>query len=62
MLAKPKNQITKPKIVTINILEWLLFSSIQAVKGSRSEIAELNAAIEIKIKNIEEIKFPKGKE
>ena len=36
-------------------------SSIQAVKGSKSEIDELKAAIEIRMKNIIENKPPKGK-
>ena len=40
----------------------IFLSSIQAVKGSRSDIDELRAAIEIRIKKIIEKKAPRGRE
>ena len=58
MLASPKNQISKPKKTTIIDLVYFFFSSIQAVKGSKSDIEELNAAIDINKKKIMENKFP----
>ena len=58
----PKNQTMNPKKITIVLLCVLNFSSIQAVKGSKSEIEELKAAIEIRVKKIMENKLPKGKE
>ena len=47
---------------TIIFLLMIFLSSIHAVKGSRSEIDELKAAIEIRMKNIIENNAPKGKE
>ena len=58
MLASPKNQTNEPKKTTIIDLGYLFFSSIQAVKGSKSDIEELNAAIDINKKKIIENKFP----
>ena len=58
----PNNQTMNPKQTTIVLLRILNFSSIQAVKGSKSEIEELKAAIEIKVKKIMENKLPKGNE
>ena len=62
MLPNPKNQIKIHSSRTIEDLCNLPFSSIQAVKGSRRDIDELNAAIEIKIKKIDEKMLPKGSE
>ena len=55
MLASPKNQISEPKKTTIIDLVYFFFSSIQAVKGSKSDIEELNAAIDINKKKINDL-------
>ena len=47
MLASPKNQMNEPKKITIINLEYFFVSSIQAVRGSKRDIEELNAAIDI---------------
>ena len=62
MLPNPKIQIAIPRIATkIGLLNFS-FSSIQAVNGSRRDIEELKAAIEIKMKKIIEKKLPRGSE
>ena len=62
ILPSPMVHIRNPKIVTINLLSILIFSSIQAVKGSNNEIEELKAAIDKRIKNKIEKMLPKGRE
>ena len=62
ILPKPNIQANKPKIITPNFRVNIFCSSTHAVKGSISDTEELTAAIEIKIKKIEEKMLPKGKE
>ena len=62
ILPNPITHINIPRIKTIFFLDNFFCSSIQAVKGSNKDIAELNAAIEISAKKIIENIFPKGKE
>lgn len=62
ILPKPNIQANKPKIITPNFRVNIFCSSTHAVKGSISDTEELTAAIEIKIKKIEEKMLPRGKE
>ena len=62
ILPIPKNHTNKPKNITMIFLLILNSSSIQAVNGSKSEMAELRAAIVINTKKIIEKKGPNGKE
>ena len=54
ILPKPNIQANKPKIITPIFRVNIFCSSTHAVKGSISDTEELTAAIEIKIKKIEE--------
>lgn len=56
----PNNHTAKPSAVAETLREMLVFSTIYAMVGSTSEMAEVHAANATSIKNSVAIKLPQG--